>query len=129
LSWYRQYEERFQELENFGQIGHTLESKYKLDTMFNPQGFINSVKQEIVRIYGHKNAVKHNFKIGSMFMITWVGEENPRKKRKDEEYQDAFKSVKITNLVLEGAIFSEKHQMEDSTDKMVYDNFCLKLSF
>jgi len=30
--------------------GHTLETKYKLVCMFNPQGFVNSVKQEIVRL-------------------------------------------------------------------------------
>jgi len=87
--------------------------------MFNPQGFINSCKQEVVRIYGGKTSIKHNFKIGSMFMITWVGEENPRKKRKDEEYQDSFKCVKLINLTLEGSIFNERHQLEDSVEKMV----------
>jgi hypothetical protein len=59
-------------------------SKYRLDCLFNPQGFLNSVKQEVVRIYSHK-AIKYNFKIGNMFLITWVVEINPKKKRKDEE--------------------------------------------
>jgi len=52
--------------------------------MFNPQGFINSVKQEIVRLYS-RTSEKDKFKIGNMFMITWVCEENPKKKKKDEE--------------------------------------------
>lgn len=98
--------------------------------MFNPQGFINSVKQEIVRVYSKNETHKNVFKIGNMFMITWVGEENPRRKKKDEEYQDAFRSVKLTGLTVEGAIFSDKFQLEDSTERMYQsDGFCLKISF
>jgi dynein heavy chain len=70
-SWYKQYEERFNELESFVKVGHTTESRYKMACMFNPQGFVNSVKQEIVRLYAMK-AESSKFKIGNMFMITWA---------------------------------------------------------
>jgi len=51
--------------------------------MFNPQGFVNSVKQEIVRLYS-KTSDKDKFKIGNMFMITWVSDENLKGKNKKE---------------------------------------------
>lgn len=53
-----------------------------------------------------------------MFMVTWVGEENPRRRKKDDEYQDAFRSVKLTGLTVEGSVFSDKFALEDSTEKM-----------
>lgn len=52
--------------------------------MFNPQGFINSVKQEIVRAYS-LTSKKDLFKIGSMFMITWAQDENPKRKKNNKE--------------------------------------------
>lgn len=52
--------------------------------MFNPQGFVNSVKQEIVRLYSNSSE-KNYFKIGNMFMITWACEENPKRKKKEDE--------------------------------------------
>jgi len=76
--------------------------------MFNPQGFINSVKQEIVRLYS-KTSEKDKFKIGNMFMITWVSDENTKGKNKKElEYQEAFKSVKVSGLTLEGAVLNKE---------------------
>lgn len=74
--------------------------------------------------------VKDTFKIGNMFMITWPIEEFPKRKRKDEEYQDAFKSVKLSGITLEGAIFSDKFQLEDHPEKMVQnEGFNLKITF
>jgi len=75
--------------------------------MFNPQGFINSVKQEIVRCYSKHESIKNQFKIGNMFMITWVQDENPKRKPKEND-QDAFKTVKIVGLTIEGSVFSDK---------------------
>jgi len=97
--------------------------------MFNPQGFINSVKQEIVRVYSNSSA-KNQFKIGNMFMITWVGEENPKRKKKDDDIQDAFRTVKLTGLTVEGSIFNDKFALEDSTERMYQsEGFCLKITF
>lgn len=55
-----------------------------MECMFNPQGFVNSVKQEIVRLYSNSKD-KDNFKIGNMFMITWPIEENPKRRKRDDE--------------------------------------------
>lgn len=130
MQWYIQYEDRFNELDNQRNYGHQTESKQRMECMFNPQGFINSVKQEIVRLYSNNMKEKDNFKIGNMFMITWPVEENPKRKRKDEEYQDAFRSVKLSGLTLEGAIFNDKFALEDHPEKMVQsEGFNLKISF
>lgn len=102
--------------------------------MFNPQGFINSVKQELVRLYASNmqisQAVRDQFKIGNMFMITWSVDENPKRKKKDGEESDLFKTVKLTGLTLEGAVFNDKFQLEDSVETMVQsEGFLLKISF
>jgi hypothetical protein len=66
-----------------------------------------------------------------MFMITWVSDENTKGKNKKEmEYQEAFKSVKVIGLTLEGAVFNKEFQMEDHPEKMIQsEGFLLKLSF
>lgn len=77
-NWYKQYEERWTELDTFVRTGHTSETRYKLVCMFNPQGFVNSVKQEIVRLYNIRPE-KDKFKIGNMFMVTWAHDENAKR--------------------------------------------------
>lgn len=83
-SWYKQYEERWQELDSFVKSGHNIETRYKLVCMFNPQGFVNSVKQEIVRLYGNNSKERDKFKIGNMFMITWAHDENAKRTKEFE---------------------------------------------
>lgn len=88
--------------------------------MFNPQGFVNSVKQEIVRLYSSKpEKDRATFKIGNMFMITWSIDENA--KRKDDWTDAYFKSVKLSSLVLEGAYFSDRMKLVDHSEKLVQE--------
>lgn len=60
-------------------------------------------------------------------------DENPKKKKNpspDELLVDYFKSVKLSGLVLEGAVFSDKFALEDNPDKMLQtEGFNLKISF
>lgn len=63
-------------------------------------------------------------------MITWSVDENPKRKKKDGEESDLFKTVKLTGLTLEGAVFNDKFQLEDSVETMVQsEGFLLKISF
>lgn len=63
-------------------------------------------------------------------MIIWPMEENPKRRHKDEEWQEAFRSVKLSNLTLEGAVFNERFNLVDNPEKMVQsDGFNLKMSF
>merc|ERR1719240_825931 len=120
-SWYKQYEERCQELDAFVKSGHNVETRYKLVCMFNPQGFVNSVKQEIVRLYGNNSKDIDKFKIGNMFMFTWAHDENA-KRTKEFEYQDFhFKCVKLSALVMEGAVFDRGMRLVDDAEKLVQD--------
>lgn len=119
-NWFKQYEERWTELDSFVRTGHTSETRYKLVCMFNPQGFVNSVKQEIVRLYSVSKE-KDKFKIGNMFMITWAHDENAKKKKEDD-YQDVnFRCVKLSNLVMEGAVFDRTMKLCDDPEKLVQD--------
>lgn len=65
-----------------------------------------------------------------MFMITWAHDEYA-KKNKENDYQDThFRSVKLSSLVLEGAIFSKDMKLCDHHEKLVQDEgFYLKITF
>lgn len=129
-TWYKQYEERWTELDSFVRQGHTMDTRYKLVCMFNPQGFVNSVKQEIVRLYNIRPE-KDKFKIGNMFMITWAHDENA-KRTKEFEYQDTqFRCVRLYSLVMEGAVFDPRGmKLVDDPEKLVQDEgFYLKITF
>lgn len=98
-----------------------------MECMFNPQGFINSVKQEIVRAYSKDTSISQHFKIGSMFMLTWVHEDNKRGKNK-EDPTECLKTVKLSRLTLEGAVFNGR-ELEDHREKMLQTDVVLKISF
>lgn len=81
-------------------------------------------------MYSKNEKERDNFKIGNMFMITWPCEEVSRRRRKDDEYQDAFKCVKLSGLTLEGGVWNDKFQLEDNPEKMVQgEGFNLKITF
>lgn len=64
---------------------------------------------------------KDKFKIGNMFMITWAHDENAKKKKEDD-YQDVnFRCVKLSNLVMEGAVFDRTMKLCDDPEKLVQD--------
>jgi len=105
--WMEQFMERFRQESEWMEKGKLTE--YRLDTMFNPQGFLTSVKQEITRSHKHEK-----WSLDEMIQEVFVKAAKAGDKNMPDE------GVFLKGLTVEGARFNNTGMLDELTNR-IYD--------